>query len=276
MPWPAPAATRTRDNLPGRIVRPWLENEFAPTLERLPVSTNPSGIAGVDAAVEEVRAAVTALRRHPANRTGWPRTAAAASIRAARASAALDGAPLALNLAAANIADPVIAGALRVAAGIGSMAPVWSRTPLQALAKLHTLAAADLVPADDLGRPRTSDSDVSRRLNALVAAVTTDAWPAPIQVAVVHGELLTMRPFGCADGVVARGAARLAMISTGLDPAGLGVPEVAHLRSGARYQELAAGFATGEPDAVGAWILEVCRCLVAGAREGVSIADAAV
>lgn len=240
------------------------------------MSTNSSGIADVDAAVEQVRAAVTALRRHPANRTGWPRTAAAASIRAARASAALDGAPLALDLEAANVADPVIAGALRVAAGIGAMASVWSRTPLQALARLHTLAAADLVAADDLGRPRTAGQDIGRRLNGLVDVVTTDAWPAPIQVAIVHGELLTMQPFGSADGVVARAAARLAMISTGLDPAGLGVPEVAHLRSGERYQELAAGYACGDPAAVEAWILEVCRCLAAGAREGVSIADAAV
>lgn len=240
------------------------------------MSTDPSGLAGVDDAVEDVRTAVTALRRHPANRTGWPRTAAAASIRAARASAALDGAPMALDPDAASVADPVIAGALRVAAGIGSMATVWSRSPLQALAKLHTLAAADLVAAEDLGRPRTADPGIGRRMNDLVAAVTTDAWPGPIQVAVVHGELLTMRPFGSADGVVARAASRLAMISSGLDPAGLGVPEVAHLRSGPRYLELAAGFATGDPDAVAAWILEVCRCLIDGAREGVSIADAAL
>lgn len=240
------------------------------------MSSNPSGLAGVDEAVEEVRAAVTALRRHPANRTGWPKTAAAASIRAARASAALDGAALTLDPDAVNVTDPVVAGALRVATAIGSMSAVWARTPLQALAKLHTLAAADLTDADNLGRPRTGDPDVGRRLAGLVAVVTTDTWPAPIQVAVVHGELLTMRPFGCADGVVARAAARLTMISTGLDPAGLGVPEVAYLRAGDRYRELAAGFATGEPAAVAAWVLEVCRCLIAGAREGLSIADAAV
>src|SRR6478609_1761162 len=122
------------------------------------------GSAALNDAVENARAAITALRRHPANRTGWPRTAAAASIRAARASAALDGAPLALDLDAANVADPVIAGALRVAAGIGSMSTVWSRSPLQALAKLHTLAAADLIDADELGRPRTGDPDVGRKL----------------------------------------------------------------------------------------------------------------
>ena len=92
----------------------------------------------------------------------------------------------------------------------------------------------------------------------------------------MHGELLSLAPFGHGDGVVARAAARLTMISTGLDPAGLGVPEVAHLRSGPRYLELAAGFSTGAEQAVVSWVDEVCRCLAVGAREGVSIADSAI
>ncbi len=224
--------------------------------------------------VEQVRSAITALRRHPSNRTGWPRTAAAASVRAARASAALDGAPLALDLDAASVADPVLAGALRVAAAIGSLSAVWTRAPMQALAKLHTLAAADLVPSDDLGRPRVAPG-CRRKVGRSGRTGDSDRWPAPVQIALVHGELLAIAPFGVADGVVARAAARLTMISSGLDPAGLGVPEVAHLRSGPRYRELAAGYRTGAPAAVDEWIGEVCRCLVLGAREGVSIADSA-
>ena len=227
-------------------------------------------------AVEQVRAAVTALRRHPANRTGWPRTAAAASIRAARASAALDGAPLALDLESETVTDPTLAGALRVAAALGSLITIWPRAPLQALARLHTLAAADLVPADQLGRPRTTDPVVGRGLRRLAELVTTTPWPAPVQVALVHGELLTMEPFGDGNGVVARAAARLTMMSTGLDPAGLSVPEVAHLRSQARYRDLATKFSTGAEKDTVAWIVEVCRCLAVGAREGGSIADSAV
>ena len=233
-------------------------------------------LAEVIAAVEDARSAITALRRHPANRKGWPRTAAAASVRAARASAAIDGAPLALDADADAVVDPVLAGAVRVAAAIGSLTTIWPRSPLQALARLHTLAAADLVPAERLGRPRTGDPAVGAGLAGLSEFVTTAPWPAPIQVAVVHGELLTLAPFGHADGVVARAAARLTMISSGLDPAGLAVPEVAHLRSGVRYRELARGYGTGDPAAVAVWVVEACRCLTVGAREGVSIADAAV
>lgn len=226
--------------------------------------------------VEQVRSAITALRRHPSNRTGWPRTSAAASVRAARASAALDGAPLALNMEAAAIEDPVLAGALRVAAAIGSLAATWTRAPLQALAKLHTLAAADLLPSSELGRPQFPQSGAGARLAGVAELATTDRWPAPVQVALVHGELLAIAPFGVGNGVVARAAARLTMITSGLDPAGLAIPEVAHLRSGSRYSELAAGYWTGRPGAVSSWITECCRCLVLGAREGVSIADTAV
>jgi hypothetical protein len=230
----------------------------------------------VSTAVERARSAISALRRHPANRTGWPRTAAAASVRAARASAALDGAPMAVDPNAETVTDPVLAGALRVAAALGSMTTVWPRSPLQALARLHTLAAADLVPPNELGRPRSAGREVSSGLARLAELVTTSPWPAPVQVALVHGELLVLAPFGPGDGVVARAAARLTMVVTGLDPAGLGVPEVAHLRSGPRYLDLAAGFSTGSADAIVAWIVEVCRCLEIGAREGVSIADSAV
>lgn len=241
-----------------------------------PVWTDLDSVADVAAAVEQARTAVTALRRHPANRTGWPRTSAAASLRAARASAALDGAGLALDPEATSVTDPILAGSLRVASAIGSMAPIWQRSPLQVLARLHALAAVDLVPAAQLGRPHTSDPLVGARLARFAEMVTTADWSAPVQIAVVHGELLAISPFGCANGVVARAAARLAMITTGLDPAGLAVPEVAHLRSATRYQDRAAGYATGDRTGTVDWILEVCHCLVGGAREGVGIADAAV
>ena len=232
-----------------------------------------TGETDLAAAVERARTAVTALRMHPANRTGWPRTAAAASIRAARASAALDGAPLVLDAEAAAVADPVLAGSLRVAAALGSLVPVWSRAPLQALARLHTLAAADLADRAALGRPRP---DAGPHLPALAALVTTGRFPGPVQVAMVHGSLLAVRPFPQANGVVARAAARLTMITTGFDPAGLSVPEAAYLRAGGRYQAAAEGFASGDAQAVVHWQQQSAQWLADGAREGLSIADAAV
>ena len=262
--------------------RPAVDRTSLPDLAALP---------GVPAAIEAARAAVTALRGHPALRRHRERIAGAAAVRAARASAALDGAPLALDGAPLDLAgddgdtvagavrDPRLAGALRATASLVDLVPVWQRAPLQALARLHVLAAADLVGpdvvgSDLLGRPRP-DPVIGPRLAALADVITAAPWPAPVVMAVVQGELLALRPFGSADGVVARAAGRLAMMSSGLDPDGLGVPEVAYLRSGHGYRVAAQGFAAGETGAVTAWLLLVCDALVAGAREGGSIADAA-
>ena len=116
----------------------------------------------------------------------------------------------------------------------------------------------------------------ARERLALLAELVTGATavPAPVLVAVVHGELLALEPFPSANGVVGRAAARLAAISSGLDPRGLAVPEVGHLRAGAAYRDAARGFATGTPEALAAWIRHCCDQWVAGAREGRSIADA--
>jgi hypothetical protein len=93
-------------------------------------------------------------------------------------------------------------------------------------------------------------------------------------VAVVHGELLALAPFAAANGVVARAAARLTAVAAGLDPKGLAVPEVGHLRRAEQYRSAAAAFAEGTSDGVREWLLHCCEQWVAGAREGKSIADA--
>ncbi len=116
---------------------------------------------------------------------------------------------------------------------------------------------------------------MSARLALLADMVTGGTRvPAPVLVAVVHGELLALQPFPSANGVVARAAARLAAVVAGLDPKGLAVPEVGHLRAQAAYREAAAGFASGTADGLAAWIVHCCEQWEAGVREGTSIADA--
>jgi hypothetical protein len=231
-------------------------------------------LPGVEAAVRRVRDAVSAVHRLPVNRNRWPVTAAEASVRAARASAALDGGPTTWP-SDGSVHDPVLAGALRVAQALGGLLSTWQRAPLQALARLHVLAAADLSAEPELGRPDASPSITARLdgLAHLVAGGTRTA--APVLVAVVHGELLALTPFARANGVVARAAARLTIVSSGLDPKGLVVPEVAHLRREREYRAAAAGFAGGGAQPVGEWILHCCAALTAGAREATSIARSA-
>lgn len=232
-------------------------------------------LSGVSDAVQAAREAVDAVHRHPTNRKRWPTTAAEASVRAARASAAIDGGDAEIP-PDGEVREPVLAGALRVAEALGGLLTTWERSPLQVLARLHVLAAADLVDDPDrLGRPR-GDEATSRRLELLAELVTggTKA-PGAVLAAVVHGELLALRAFGVGDGVVARAAGRLTMIGTGLDPKGLCVPEVWCFRKLSAYREATAGFAGGTPEGLRQWLLFHCQAVEAGAREAVGIADAA-
>ncbi len=249
-------------------------------------------LPGVAAAGDEAREALGRAHRHRSNLRGWPTTAAEASLRAARASSVLDGGSLQLSdgrsiagsggggdLPSLRVGpDPVLSGALRVSealeGGATSLVGVWQRAPLQAIARLHALAAADLADDDRLGRPR-GDADVGRRL-ALLADIVTGGTrvSAPVLAAVVHGELLTLEPFGTADGVVARAVSRLVTIASGLDPHGLGVPEVYWMRHSGDYRAAARGFSSGTPDGLAAWLVLSARALHAGAREALSIAQA--
>ena len=234
-------------------------------------------LPGVAEACAEASDALGRAHRHRANLRGWPANAAEAALRAARASSVLDGGALKLSEADP---DPILAGALRVSealeGGATSLIGVWQRAPLQAIAKLHALAAADLADDDHLGRPR-GDTDTGRRLELLADIVTgKTSVPAPVLAAVVHGELLTLAAFGAADGVVARAVSRLVTMASGLDPHGLGVPEVYWMRESGDYRAAARGFSSGNPDGLTAWILMSCRALRAGAREALAIAQGSV
>lgn len=234
-------------------------------------------LEGVTAAGEEAREELGRAHRHRTNLRGWPATAAEAALRAARASSVLDGGSL--SLSESGEPDPVLAGALRVAealeGGETALTGVWRRAPLQALARLHALAAADLVDDERLGRPRPAP-EVGPRLEMLAELVTGGTnVPAFVLAAVAHGEILTLEPFGTADGVVARAVSRLITMSTGLDPHGLGVPEMFWMKQSGNYRAAARGFASGTPNGLGAWLVLSSQGLHAGAREALSIAQAA-
>ena len=219
-------------------------------------------LPGVAEAGEAAGEALGRAHRHRTNLRGWPMTAAETALRAARASAVLEGGSL--QLLENGEPDPVLAGALRLSqaleGGETALVGVWQRAPLQALARLHALAAADLADGDRLGRPR-GDAGVGRRLELLAEVVTATRVPAPVLAAVAHGELLTLAPFGTADGVVARAVSRLVTIASGLDPR--------------EYRAAARGFASGTPDGLEAWLVMSSQALHAGAREALSIAQAA-
>jgi hypothetical protein len=175
-------------------------------------------------------------------------------------------------LRAGEVDDPLVQGALRVSAGLGSMVETWERAPGQVLARLHVLAAADLVDRAALGRPAAHAGPRLSQLFALVTGQTT--VPAVLVAALVHGELAALAPFGTADGVVARAAGRLTMIARGLDPKAVSVPEVGFTELGAAsYGEALAGYAAGSPEGVAGWLAHCCRATEHGAKEGLAICE---
>ena len=239
-----------------------------------------AALPGVGQAADAARDALGAVHRHPANLRGWDKTATEASWRAGRSSAAIDGGSVELRRDG-DFDDPVLAGAMRVAQALDgdalvALTGVFRRAPAQAFARLHMLAAADLVDdPEELGRP-SAGPEVAARLDLLSQLITgATKVPAPVLAAIVHGELLAVEAFPTANGVVARAASRLVCSTSGLDPHNLGVPEVTWLRRVADYRVLSEAFGTGRPEALGEWIIFCCDALAAGAAEAKSIADAA-
>ncbi|MGC4933440.1 oxidoreductase [Gordonia sp. DT30] len=248
------------------------------------MSTDPlaplAELPGVAAAADTARDALGAVHRHPANLRGWDKAATEASWRAGRSSAAIDGGSVELRRDG-DFDDPILAGAMRVAQALDGesldgLTTVFRRAPAQAFARLHMLAAADLVDdPDELGRPRDG-AEVATRLDLLSQLITGGTRVgAPVLAAVVHGELLGLNAFGSANGIVARAASRLVCTSSGLDPHNLGVPEVTWFRRVADYRVLSEAFGSGRPQALQDWIVFCCEALTAGAAEAKSIADAA-
>jgi hypothetical protein len=96
-----------------------------------------------------------------------------------------------------------------------------------------------------------------------------------VVAAVVHGELLALRPFTTANGLVARAVARTLVITRGLDPTGVAVPDIGWLEGGpASYIAMAAAYTSGTPDGVSTWIRYCANAFLVGVREGGLVADA--
>lgn len=197
-------------------------------------------------------------------------------MRGAWASAWLDGSQLALvdvrNGVAAALADPVLQGALRAQAAIGGLAEVWTHAPRQALARLHALAAADLVPdREQLGRPEPA---AVARLDLLASVLVATSAPAVIVAGVVQGELLSLPAFRPAGGVVARAAARLCLIDRGLDPKSLVVIEAGHRELSSEYAEAIAAYRDGSASGVAHWLTHCAAAVEVGAQEALAISAA--
>ncbi|MFI9157125.1 oxidoreductase [Kitasatospora aureofaciens] len=207
-----------------------------------------------------------------------------------------------------------VGAALRMAAEAGQLLSVWRHSPLQVLARLHLLAVGDADPAAGRPRrageraeelfplelepvesveveagtgplpvlpPAPDAEEVAARLDQLSRLLVARAeghgvgTPALVVAAVVHGELLALRPFGTHNGLIARAAQRIVLIAEGLDPKSICPAEVglAELGTGT-YRRALAGYLAGTPEGMAAWIAHCGRALRLGVRESTAVCEA--
>jgi hypothetical protein len=227
-------------------------------------------LTDVAPALSRARERVDAALRHRALRRHGGPVAAEVSLRAAVASAALEGHAYGLDeVRAGTVTDPVLQGALRVAESLDGLVDLWPRAPRQVLAKLHVLAGRGVVPSGDLGRPTAG----AERIDALARLVADSADPPLLLAAVVHAELLTLRPFAGPAGLVARAAARLTLIGRGFDPRGLVGIEIGHRVREPEYVGASGAYATGTPDGVRSWLRHYAAAVEVAADEITVIGD---
>ncbi|MGK5628017.1 oxidoreductase [Streptomyces sp. URMC 123] len=256
-----------------------------------------SSLPGVSDSVDSVRKAVDRVYGHRVMRRRSTEITAEAALRGARGSAALSGADWVLEEVRrrTDFSEPgephTVGAALRLAAEAGQLLSVWRQSPLRVLARLHLVAAGGAAPDDTVGRPRVADEPVDEpsislalpdademagRLDGLARLLLAGSEaPALVTAAIVHGELLALRPFGSFNGLVARTAERIVLVGSGLDPKSICPAEVGHAELGAQaYAEALAGYASGTPEGVTAWIAHCGRAVELGVRESTAVCEA--
>ncbi len=223
--------------------------------------TRAAGLPGLAQATAATRDAIDIVLGLRAVRTGSAGLAARSAVRGATASAAIEGADV------ERVEDPIVQGGLRVTQSVPDLATRWASAPLQVLARLHLLAAADLAPPDRLGRPR--DPTAARRLTAMVTELSRDAGspspvPAVMVAAIVHAE--AAEAFEPVGGLVGRAVERIVLMASGVDTAGVLVPEEGHRAEQESYLRDRERLLTGTDVAVARWVERCCRAYTHGAE----------
>jgi hypothetical protein len=218
---------------------------------------------GVASAFAATRDGIDTMLRDRGLRATAPDLTGESLMRGAHASGVLDGSVSTLEEVRSGEGDAVAQAALRLSVELLGLAPVFGRSPAQALARLHTVAGAGALPHDLLGRPR--DAAAAARLRCALAVLESKR-PALVTAALLHAELVVAAPFASANGLVARGAERLLLVSSGVDPTSLVVPEAGHLALRTAYESHLRRYAEGGRAGALAWLLHCAEAYSAGAE----------
>jgi hypothetical protein len=222
-------------------------------------------LEGVASALAATRDGIDALLRDRGLRRSAPDLTGESLLRGAHASAVLEGSGSTLADVRAGTGDAAAQAAVRVSTELLGLAPSLARSPLQAFARLHTLAGKGEIPDADLGRPRSAET-AARMTDLSALLVGPTSAPALVVAAVVHAEIRAAAPFVSHNGIVARAAERLVLVGRGVDPKSLVVPEAGHLALSREYESNLRGYREGGQAGVHAWLLYAAEAYAAGAE----------
>ncbi|GAB2981093.1 Fic family protein [Nocardioides montaniterrae] len=224
-----------------------------------------SSLEGVPSAYAGARDGIDVVLRDRGLRRTGPDMTGESLLRGAAASAVLEGSSSDLAQVRAGEGDEIASDAVRLSTELLGLAPALRSQPLQALARIHALAAGSSLPADRLGRPRDAESASTLRAVASLLQGALDA-PALGVAAIVHADLATAAPFPSHNGIVARAVERLVLVARGVDEKSLIVPEAAHLALRSEYESNLRGWASGSTAGRHSWMLYTAEAYAAAAE----------
>lgn len=213
-----------------------------------------ASLEGVPSAFAAARDGIDAVLRDRGLRRSTPDHTARSLLLGAAATSRLEGGEGDVEVLTSGGGDATGRAAVRLSTELLGLTETWKRSPVQAIARLHALAAAGSVADEDLGRPASPDGVARLTELARSLAVPTEA-PALVVAALVHAEIADASAFISHNGVVARAAERLVLVTRGLDPASVTVPEAGHAADEVAYRAGLEGYARGDTTGVHQWLL---------------------
>lgn len=222
-------------------------------------------LEGVPSSFAATRDGIDALLRDRGLRSTTPDDTAQSLLLGAAATASLEGSDTDVETLGKGGGDSTARAAVRLSTELLGLVPMWRRTPLQAIARIHAVAAAGSVPDDDLGRP--GDPAGVARLSELARSLGghTEA-PALVVAALTHAEVATCGAFASHAGVVGRAVERLMLVERGVDPASVTVPEAGHAAEPDGYRRALAAYARGDTAGVSQWLMYASQAFARGAE----------
>ena len=236
-----PPAESARDRSPDPLA--WLLTDFE----------------GVPSAFAATRDGIDVMLRDRGLRRTTPEQTGESLLRGAHASAVLEGSASTLEQVRVDAGDEIAQASVRVSSELLALAPVLGRSPLQAFARIHSLTGGA-----SAGQPVSTEA--AQRLQSLSQTMLATTAPALLVAALVHADLLTASPFADHNGVVARAVERLVLVSRGVDPASLVVPEAGHLAIRAEYESNLRAYRDGGKAGLHAWLLYAAEAQAKGAE----------